>query len=75
MDNDLKNNTDPLTIEEMKERLHSKWERKNLRNGDEEDDTEDSLFMMEDDEEKGTVLFGCKQFKGRFRICGKFGHK
>ena len=57
--------TNPLDIETVKERLHSKWERINRRK-----DTDD-----DEDETGAEALFTQKQFKGRCRICGKYGHK
>ena len=78
MERDLNDASDPLTIEGMKERLHSKWERLNRRNGNDDDDKSDDkmdLFMLDDDDIRGEAHFSRKQFKGRCRICGKIGHK
>ena len=67
MERDLNDASDPLTIEGMKERLHSKWERLNRRNGNDDDDNSDdemALFMLDDDDIRGEAHFSRKQFKG-----------
>ena len=66
MEKTLNCNTNPLTLESMKERLHSKWEKIN-KNGEED--------TYEDEDVQGEALFAKLQFKGRCRICGKIGHK
>ena len=66
MEKTLNCNTNPLTLESMKERLHSKWEKIN-KNGEED--------TYEDEDVQGEALFAKRQFKGRCRICGKIGHK
>ena len=63
MERYLNDASDPLTIEGMKKHLHSKWERLNRRNGNDDDnksDDEVALFMLNDDYIRGESYFSRK---------------
>jgi hypothetical protein len=58
---------DELTIEERKDKLRLKWMHINKKTEGNDDD-------LEDDTAKETTL-AAQGFKGRCRVCGKWGHK
>ena len=62
----LNDAANPLELETVKERLHSKWE-KLVKNDDLDDDDNDDVM--------GEALFAKAKYKGSCRICGKIGHK
>ena len=63
----LDSTLDPLTISVLRDKVSEKYEKIKRRRG-----IKDEVSDSEDEEEK--ALFA-KQFKGRCRKCGKFGHK
>ena len=64
----LDSSTDPLTIENLREKLSEKYEKMKARKKFRHDDSDS-------DEEEEKALFAGGKFKGRCNYCGKFGHK
>ena len=63
----LDSTTDPLTIENLREKLSEKYEKIKAKKKFRQDDS--------DSEEEERGLFAGSKFKGRCNYCGKFGHK
>ena len=81
LENKMDDLVDPLDIETMKEKLHARWEK--IRNrtknpiGYELGDVDEqaALFASGNGDFGGHSALLARQFKGRCRNCGKFGHK
>ena len=68
LEDHLDSSTDPLTVENLREKLSEKYEKLKAKKKFRHDDTDS-------DKEEEKALFAGEKFKGLCHYCGKFGHK